>query len=399
MKYSSCLFLLFVSLISCQNHEPAGSIDLTADTPMSVFELFSEVKVVPLETNTESLITSISKVQYYQSQYYILDDRSQQIFCFNDEGDFVFKIAAQGKGPGEYNYITNFSIDEKKNKLIVPDPVVQRVHFYDLQGKHLETRTIDIPNILTKAFPLNDSVLLIYSLINEQLVFYNMDQDIVVSALYNRDVPISLGVFNAHRYVYQLKGRTYALPSLSREVMDITDIEPVPHFNWCFGSNNNSPQQIEALLQKMRNRKNNDPVYRASMQGVGRWKELTSHIDKVFESSRFRLALVEFDGNMKHVVIDKETNKTFVFNHFKEKVGLFRANFQPSRVITTSLPLFNEGFVKRLEASEPDFPIEYYYRNPPGFSIETLSADDRKIVENHDPMTDNPFLVVYTFRE
>lgn len=394
------LTVLFIAAFSsCSRPEADTSIDLSADTPMSVFDMFSEVKIIPLETTPESFISDISEVWYHQSRYYVLDTRSQQIFCFTEQGDFVFKISAQGKGPGEYHYIANFIIDEKNSQLIVTDPVMQRLHFFDLQGHHLETRRIDIPNVLTKVYPLNDSVLLIYSLTKDQLVFYNLKQDTAVSALYDRNVPSTLEGFIAYNHVYQLDGRTYALPSLSQEMVDITDIEPVPHFSWCFGRDNNTPQQIEQLLQEIRNRQMGEEGYGVAMQGVGKGKVMTNSIRMVFETLRFMIALVEYDGQLKHVVIDKRTDETFVFNAFKENVGLPQAGYQSSRLITSYYSPPGEDFLKRVQEIRPDFPMEFYHRQKKKYSLDILKEEDKKLVQDYDPMNENPFLVVYYFRE
>jgi hypothetical protein len=43
---------------------------------------------------------------------------------------------------------------------------------------------------------------------------------------------------------------------------------------------------------------------------------------------------------------------------------------------------------------------DYFFgRNQMVYLPEILQEDGRHIIENHNPMTDNPFLVVYKFRE
>jgi hypothetical protein len=68
-------------------------------------------------------------------------------------------------------------------------------------------------------------------------------------------------------------------------------------------------------------------------------------------------------------------------------------------VIAHSLPGYNESFLERLKASEPDFPLEHFYRQPERFTMDILSEKDQEIVRGHDPMRQNPFLVVYMFKE
>ncbi len=42
---------------------------------------------------------------------------------------------------------------------------------------------------------------------------------------------------------------------------------------------------------------------------------------------------------------------------------------------------------------------EWEHRIVDGFNPGILSETDRKIIKSHDSMTDNPFLVIYTFRD
>ena len=90
-------FLAGIVLLSCNTTDQSSSIDLTENQSVSVFDVFSEVQVIKLETTEDNLITDIRRIEYFNSRYYILDERSQQIFCFDEEGNFVFKINSQGR--------------------------------------------------------------------------------------------------------------------------------------------------------------------------------------------------------------------------------------------------------------------------------------------------------------
>ncbi len=89
--------------------------------------------------------------------------------------------------------------------------------------------------------------------------------------------------------------------------------------------------------------------------------------------------------------IDKLTGEIRVFNHFEEQVSLAFVSLQEDRVIA-----YESGVKDRIKALGT---IEWQSRIVDGFNLGTLSPTDRKIIESHDPMTDNPFLVVYTFKE
>ncbi len=164
------IFMLITTLLflGCSEEKAATSFDLTQDNPISVFDMFSEVSLIRLETTPESMIRDIWKVIYHKSHYYVLDRFSQQVFCFDEEGDFVFKISAQGKGPGEYHDINSIGVDTYNDRLILLDPVMQRVLLFDMNGNFIETHSI--PTEMTmgylQVFALNDSILLFTSITN-----------------------------------------------------------------------------------------------------------------------------------------------------------------------------------------------------------------------------------------
>lgn len=70
---------------------------------------------VPLETNDQSLISSINKILYRDGVYYIFDKTQAMIFLFNANGSFITKIHNIGNGPGEYADISDFDLDADLN--------------------------------------------------------------------------------------------------------------------------------------------------------------------------------------------------------------------------------------------------------------------------------------------
>lgn len=393
-----CLFGI-VNLLSCNPIDDASAINLAQKDQISVFEIFSEVEVVKLETSESNLISQIGKVEYYDSHYYILDQFSQQIFCFDEQGRFVFKIDSKGNGPGEYNHVADFSIDKRNRQLVLLDPAFQRVHFFCLKGNYLSSHGINTDKVLglRRAYSLQDSVLLLISLTNERLQFYSMKQEKVLYAYFNYKVPSTLHSFDNFIDVSFLGDKILFLAPLSREIVDVSSLYPEPHFTWCFGSNNNSDQQINRLIELI-NVKQEIPEYiNYPFQAVGKGKILHHHIMKSFENERFRIATVEFDNGFKFVVMDKAEGKTIVFDSFSEGFLVPFEFMQSDRAIIFYIPEFDASDIEKIQ----DVEVQEYFltRNLKLYSPEILKEDCRKIIETHNPMTDNPFLVVYKFKE
>jgi hypothetical protein len=397
------LLYLVVLLFGCSEEKVATSFDLTQDDPMSVFDMFSDVSLIRLETTAESMIRDIWKVIYHNSHYYVLDRMSQQVFCFDEKGRFEFKISAQGKGPGEYHNINSIGVDSYNDRLILLDPVMQRVLLFDLNGNFIETHSI--PTEMTmgylQVFALNDSILLLTSITNEQLVFYSTTEKKVVHKDFPGRHKRGIGAFSPVFNAIQFNRQTYVLPTLSQELFDVTEINPEPYFSWDFGAHNNSRQQVGQFLDD----NEISPPYTLSLvshaEAVGEGRALNHHIIGVYETDRFRIAFLEFSDDFKHLVYDKHAGKQHVFVNFREGIILPYENVQQDRAIAqyTYRYRYTEEIIKSRQTVFPNSPDSHYTRNRRTYTPELLSEEDREYIANYDPMHENPYLVVYKFKK
>ena len=390
-----CGFVLY----SCGSEDYSSSIDLSENQTVSVFNVFSDINVIQLETSEDFLINQIRRLVYYDDRYYILDERSQQIFCFDKRGHFVFMINSKGKGPGEYHYITDIAIDRNNNQLVVLDPVVQRVHFFDLEGGFLSSRNIKDDKVLAlnRVYPMGDSLLLLISITDENLLFYSLKEDKIVYSNYAFDVPSTLHAFAPRDNVYFFDNEIYFSPPLSSGIVNVTKIYPEPYFTWCFGDDNNSDQQISRLLEEIKTKQNMRENISFPYQTVGKNKILNHYILKSFENGHFRIAAVEFDDDFKFVVIDKNKDQILVFRAFKEGIRLPYEYIQSDRAIAFYKPDFEPREISMIKRE--GWQDYFFKRNHLLYTPEILHEDCRKIIENHDPMKDNPYLVIYSFKQ
>lgn len=401
-KHVKCLFVCLFSgilFLSCNIPDHSSSIDLSINQNVSVFDVFSDVEVIKLETSENSMISQIKRVLYYDFHYYILDMRSQQILCFANDGSFVYKIDSQGKGPGEYHYIQDFTINKENKQVVALDPVVQKVHFFGLDGNFLHSHDIKSEQVLglNRVYSMKDSLLLLISNTYERLQIYSLKEGRMVYADFNYPVPSTLHAFSPKDNIFFFDEKVLFLIPLSREIVDISSLKPEPYFTWDFGVQNNSDKQIKLLLDEIRIKQQIPEYITLPYEVVGANKILNHHIMKTFENKRFRVATLEFDNNFKFVVTDKTNNRTSVFESFQEGV-LFPFEFmQFDRAIVYAMPEIGPLDVEMIKREG----MEDYYlgRNFTLYTTEILKEDCRKIIESHNPMTDNPFLVVYRFKE
>lgn len=392
IKKSLVVCVLFTSvaifLAGCDSSSSADAIDLSREDVVSVHDIFSEIRIVMPETHPDYLISTLSSIEYHKDKYYIFDSKSQQVFCLDEEGRFQFKISAQGHGPGEYVYLGHMSIDTFNDQILLLEPSMQRLQVFNLEGHHVNTYNItaEVPLAYNYAFALNADTLLLISITGDQLIFFCRDKQEIL----NTEFPLAItdGVFPfmpSSLSFYRFNNKAFFLPVLSQEIVDITHMQPEPYFAWDFGADNNSSGQYENLIDELVSlgRETNDKL---PHDFVGRGKTINHEIVKVAETSRYKIAIVEFDDDYKNIIIDKKEGTNYVFRAFEEGVGLL------------FLHLFEEMAMG--SAAELDYvPQSLSHRVLSRFHESVLNEADKMRLKDWDEMTDNMFFVVYKFKE
>lgn len=137
MKYIYGLLSVLFLLGSCKNDSPenAGRSILVNTNKIDTTSFFLDDKLnkhIVLETTPESTIGTIDKLIVRENKIYILDKEiTKSLFVFSIEGKFLYKINRAGRGPGEYIFPDDFSIDHSKNELLIWDIDQKKILFYN----------------------------------------------------------------------------------------------------------------------------------------------------------------------------------------------------------------------------------------------------------------------------
>jgi len=99
-------------------------------------EIAESIRYVQLETNTENYIDSEKQIVHYKGRLYISD--YDNIYCYLDNGDYLFKIDQKGKGPQEYHQLRRFIINSYFETIEILDPNGKKIMRFDLDGNFLE---------------------------------------------------------------------------------------------------------------------------------------------------------------------------------------------------------------------------------------------------------------------
>lgn len=129
------------AISSCNNDlERSGTsihIDPAAQLKGKYSEIFKEVRVTPLSTSKEGLISSIMKIDIDDDRIFILDTKAKKIFLFNINGEFIASIGKKGKGPGEFLSVNDYSLNRNKNTIEVLDSANNKILRFDYNGNYL----------------------------------------------------------------------------------------------------------------------------------------------------------------------------------------------------------------------------------------------------------------------
>ena len=118
-------------------------INPTKVQEQKISDLADSVYFRCLKMPSDMFFSEIRKIIIKESRIYILDISQvgqAKIFCFDISGDFQYVIDKQGKGPGEYTYIYDFSLSESSIVLAV---FPKGLMYYDkTTGKFKKTITV-----------------------------------------------------------------------------------------------------------------------------------------------------------------------------------------------------------------------------------------------------------------
>jgi len=83
-----------------------------------ISEIATDVKYIPLQTTEHGLIPYILDVKKNNEKVFVRTNRSE-ILCFNNAGQYLFKLSNSGRGPEEYTYIYDFDVTDDNILLVL----------------------------------------------------------------------------------------------------------------------------------------------------------------------------------------------------------------------------------------------------------------------------------------
>ena len=126
------LIVLVLSTYSCTKQKDSTVLEFPSGN--SKFEdLFKVEKTIKIKMNNSdsTKLFSVYKIHKIDSnRYFIIDAMGRSSYIIDSTGLITKRISRQGQGPGELNYVTDYTFDERSN-LYLLDPIANKISTYD----------------------------------------------------------------------------------------------------------------------------------------------------------------------------------------------------------------------------------------------------------------------------
>lgn len=101
-------------------------------------EVVDSISVIFLETSGQSLLAGISKIEYDDEYYFVLNSQDKLVYTFDKNGYFKSLITNKGNAPGEILYPQCFALDKMNKEVLMTNN--NAFYRYDYTGKYLGNR-------------------------------------------------------------------------------------------------------------------------------------------------------------------------------------------------------------------------------------------------------------------
>jgi hypothetical protein len=115
------------------------SVDITSNEEMRLSDYFDDFRMVKLSTDKDYLIGEIQKIQLTNHKIFISDGLS--MFVFSETGDFISGFNHVGRGPGEYQKITDFTIVGED--IVILNRSMRKLLKYNSSGMCISEKGLD----------------------------------------------------------------------------------------------------------------------------------------------------------------------------------------------------------------------------------------------------------------
>lgn len=132
---------------------------------IDLFDIISDIEIIQLETTDSSIFAVPSILLQADSNIVIADEVSDKVLLFNNNGGFQKLIARIGKGPGEYQHISDVHYNKWSQKIEIWDNKWNFLKYNLISGETASTSYRSNPGFFAYRFfmPLDKASYLLYN--------------------------------------------------------------------------------------------------------------------------------------------------------------------------------------------------------------------------------------------
>lgn len=347
-------------------------VDLDKKQKASLFDYFSHIELIPLETSDDVLVGYCEEIVPYQNRYYIFDIKLAVVHIFDKDGKFIFQMNKRGQGPGEYTpHLTSIFLNPFTGNIDITD--MGCIYSYDLTGKHVRTilRTEDASGPYWNLISLSDNLYVGFSLFlfnnsdRYKINYYNIKENRIIHKDYEEDEFLKNYAFVPFAPpFYAYNGKYYFYRLVDNDTYEVGLDSLKKAYTWDFGKYNYDAKKLNLP---------DDPgsiatlPYRINVQG---------------QNNRYVMAYIYLRNNTPaagaYLIYDKSIDACKYIEHFTEPVDFIPRKITNEYVLTwyehgelekyISEEMLDENnrekFHKLLNASEEMNPVivKYYFK-------------------------------------
>ncbi len=232
-------------------------VDLNTLQKVSLFDYFSHIELIPLDTNNDVLIGICEEVIHYQNRYYVFDRKQHRVYVFDNTGKFIFQIGKRGRGPGEYTEMRSIFLNPFNGNIDILD--LGFIYSYDLSGKLV--KTTQLTNLNPPIYPynfiaLNEKTYVFYMInpsgpdksFSSRIFYYDVEgekifhQDYEVAAFFNNFTFVNT---TSHTCFYEYYGKWFFSFPVDNVTYEVGPNSLIKAYIWDFGKDNYDAKKLD----------------------------------------------------------------------------------------------------------------------------------------------------------
>lgn len=357
----SCLLYILLLITACSHTSPIVGypslfVNLEQQT-VSFKDLFSTIRLIPLETNDSCLLIGIDKLICFEERFYVLDVQRPALYIFSKSGNFIQQISRKGNGPGEYNMIYDFYIDENERKIGLLSPYGYLL-IYDLNGVFLEKRGLPVKPNYYSVSDMDAKSIALWSCVDKSekgITVLEKDSFSIMNAFWNNDRIFDMGNMKPF---YRYRGELYFTTAYQNIVYKLKQDSITPAYQWDFGKGGIHESLLQKYLDIENDSERNNRLLNDLSDGTFPFLMNSHNQNDMY----YYVSLQKGLGNKRkyiNVFYRKADGKSFVFEKTSEGMSLHPLTFTEDYIISAINVNECDSFKNYL--STEDYSILKYY--------------------------------------